>query len=159
LTHYSKVDPHCTLSKADYDALQRYIERTAEALGLREWTIILDNLEPSSSDYAAQWWPIDLRRRGYIRVCVGFRDLEPEEQRAAIVHELLHAAWNDIHEMMRNDLYDTRAVSGTTYQVFFQAYVRLEETAIDRLAGAVSKFLPLIEWPEKKVDGADDAVL
>lgn len=117
-----------------------YIHRIADAILLKDWTFTLERTGPESTTAEAQIFLCYGMRRGDLSVPPKFFAQTPEEQRHLIVHELVHAHFEDLDEHVR--LY-TNEQEGSGY--FQQAYKREREVAVDTLAMALAQFLPLPE--------------
>lgn len=108
----------------------------ADAMGLRDWSIIVDHELPVSGNDAE----IDLhveRKLGRLRV----QDLDAEDTRHAIAHELGHALLRDLMETVRGGVADE--LSGSARRVFLASVQREEERLVDVLATVFEPVLPL----------------
>lgn len=130
----------------DRKELHRYIRWVADAMELRDWTLVLSRIDAEDGDNGH----INLtygRKLATIRLCSDFRTMEPEQQRHTIVHELVHCHLEPAHNMVGNDL--EKMLGKPADQVFYDGFRRQAEYATDALASAIAKHMPLIEWPKK----------
>jgi hypothetical protein len=133
------------MTKRDRNALARYIRWVADAIELRDWTITLDD-EPCDPDYNARVDCSEGRKHATIAFHAKFREMDPEDQRQTIVHELVHAHHAVTWRMVQTDL--LRPLGQETYGVFVDSYRRAMEYCVDATADALVKHLPLIRWPK-----------
>lgn len=131
------------MRKRDRKALGRYVRWMANELELRDWTIVVSD-EPCEDEFVAQQVCVRGERQQTITFRHDFRDLDPEEQRETVIHELLHAHHEICWRMVQTDLSEPLGKIG--YYVFCDAYRRAMEYQIDATAKALARHLPLIEW-------------
>lgn len=134
------------MTKRDRKALGRYIRWVADAMELRDWHFSLDH-EPCEERLVGSCVCTNGARHATIAVSGNFREIDPEEQRETIVHELVHVHWETCWKMVQSDLGD--ALGKPVYYVFADSFRRGMEYGVDGLAKAIAKHMPLIEWPEK----------
>lgn len=132
------------MKKRDRRALGEYIRHVADRMELRDWTLHLDS-DPCHDSNNASMNSIYGRKIARIRVHEGFRTWEPERQRHAIVHELVHCHLWSATEMVQCDLAEHLKKQGD--RIFWDGFRRQVEYGVDGLASAIAKHLPLIEWP------------
>ncbi|MCE5200832.1 MAG: hypothetical protein ABFD54_05755 [Armatimonadota bacterium] len=123
-----------------------YIREVADKLGLRDWELILKDESPQDEDALAEIVPVEGRKRASIYLNKNFRDLSLGEQRHTIVHELLHCHLKSATDIIRLDLWESRVLSQSVYDVLIGGYRRQIEYAVDAIADAVACHFPLIEW-------------
>jgi hypothetical protein len=133
------------MTKRDQKVLGRYIRRVADELELRDWTLTLSN-NPAPKDCYGHMTETYGRKLAVIEVCADFRNLDAEQQRHTIVHELVHCHLAPPTNMVLNDL--EKELSDTTDRIFWASYKRQIEYSTDALASALAKHLPLIDWPK-----------
>lgn len=117
-----------------------YLRELADMLNLRDWTINLVH-EPIHSQDRAMGMCQAVYGRHWADVSFGayFLEQSPETQREIIVHELLHC-----HLPARRDWYGLRELIGHLgAHVFDEAMNREMEEAVDAIANAWAKMLPL----------------
>lgn len=138
------------MTKADWDALARYVRWVANEVGLRDWFLWLDH-EPCGRLGAdldghgsmAECEASKGRKHLRIRVCKDFREaLLAEAQRQTIVHELLHAHFAAMRQYVADAYPDNPAA--------WEAFNTLLEFGVDAVAEEWSKNLPLVKWPAKR---------
>jgi hypothetical protein len=81
-----------------------YLRELADLIGLRDWTIRLEDVAPSNPDVTAAISCIYGRRLAHIRLSDSFLDDGPEEQRATCIHELLHCHFDPASEIALESL-------------------------------------------------------
>ncbi len=111
---------------------------------LRDWRICLLP-EPAEDDSCGQIKVIYGRKVAEMRVNSRFREYTLENQRDTIIHELVHCHLESPCNMVQNDL--EALLGSATDGVFWEGYKRQMEYAVDALAKAIAKHLPLIDWP------------
>lgn len=132
----------------DQSVLIQYIRDRADQLGLKDWTVELGDQPPMDEDALAELHPTEGRKWAVIRICSHFGKLSPEEQRSAIIHELLHCHQVPILDIVRLDLYDARVIPASTYDILHSTMRRAAEYENDALCEAISPMFPLIPWEE-----------
>jgi hypothetical protein len=116
----------------------------ADEIELRDWTITLAD-EPCDSDYTAKINCIEGRKHAVIAFNPEFREMDPDDQRQTIIHELVHAHHAICWRMVQSDL--IQPLGQETYNIFADSYRRGMEYCVDAVADALAKHMPLIEWP------------
>jgi hypothetical protein len=132
------------VSKRDRKALEAYIREIADRLRLKHWTIRLGE-DPSDEGTVAQHEAAASIHEATIWVCENFRLCHPEEQREAIVHELLHTHHEWTWRLVHTDLLEH--MGRPAYNLFCDSYRRAMEYQIDALAKAFAPTVPPITWP------------
>lgn len=128
----------------DHDALATAARQCANLVGLRDWTVIVDE-EPPDDPKAQADVRVDLRRRALaLRFAANFAGLTEDEQRHALAHELLH-----VHvELLGGRVRQLSPEFGrTAWAVFWSGYEEETERVVDALASVVAPLLPSIDWP------------
>lgn len=138
--------PRHPMTKRERKTLAEYVRWVADQLELRDWTIHLEHI-PCDPERAGEAECVRYRRDIHISVNHRFRDYPPEEQRETIVHELLHAHHEACWRMVQADL--AEPLGKIAYYVFCDAYRANMEHCVDALAKALSKHMPLIDWPTR----------
>lgn len=133
------------VTKKDRKALIAYIRSTADAMGLRDWDIRLDE------EWAQQGKAASVQAaygRKFARIWIGreFRTESPEDQRNTVVHELIHLHLESAGDMVFSDL--EKILGRPADAVFTNGFSRQLEYGVDALACALAPHMPLIEWPE-----------
>lgn len=126
----------------DIPALARYVRTCANGMGLRDWDFEIMH-EPPVADQVAEIRVHEARRYARLWFCAGFRRLPPEQQRHAVVHELVHPHLSEMHFVLlalRDDLGMLR------FTPIHDNFNRAEEKAVDALASVISPSLPMISW-------------
>lgn len=139
-----------TMTKRDLKELGRYVRWIADEIGLRDWTINLCADGTETEDEAERALAeIDCcsgRRQARIDFCDDFRDIKPEDQRMAVVHELVHCHLAAVQEQCEHDLVDL--IGRPADAVFTRSFRRNLEYAVDGITSALAPHMPLIEWPD-----------
>lgn len=131
------------MKRKEQKALIRYIRWMANELGLRDWTLRFD-WEPCEEDCLAAVFPCEQRKLATIQFSERFLDLAPEQQRNAVIHELLHCHHVGASDMVRLDL--LKHLAQSTYDVFWGGFKRQIEYMTDGIATAIEDKYPLIDW-------------
>lgn len=125
-----------------FDALARMSRRSADACGLRDFTVVVD--EDPAADGALADVRVDLRRSVVaLRFCEGFEALDPAEQRHAIAHELVHV---HVERMTVRVMTLADELGGTAWRIFWSGFSDETERVVDALAAVVAPQLPPVEW-------------
>lgn len=129
------------MTPEQHESLSRYVRECADALGLRDWEVILDDDPCDDEDHAASVSCIYERRIAHVQVTADWMGLPPTEQRHVVAHELAH-----IH--MDADLYYLHEVlpsliGATTWSAIEAAVRRLHEQGVDGIASGLEVGLPL----------------
>lgn len=136
-------DPPPADGLSDWErSVNRYAAGMAEHVGLRDWTVIVQKGEPArmaestlahcETTYGRKVVVVSLAGRVY--------DEDPEEIRDTVVHELLHAHLDEPAAVIR----DLETQMGTwLYEVVHETYKRANENAVDAIAKALARHLPL----------------
>lgn len=133
------------MTPRDRLALGRYVRRVADLMGLRDWTLNIEQ-EPCDDENCAMCAPTYGQKRASLSFAPHFRhDDSAESQRQTIVHELLHCVFAAEQDHIRLSL--LKHLGQSTYDVFNDAYRQMHEYAIDGLADAIAPHMPLIKWP------------
>jgi hypothetical protein len=134
------------VKKKQRKALGAYVRYIANELNLRDWTIHICHA-PAEEGRAGGCRCTDGMREATLWFGWNFCDLDAEEQRETVVHELLHIHHDGCWKMVQTDL--AEALGAPTYHVFCDSYRRSMEFMIDALAKAIAPKLPLIDWSSK----------
>ena len=143
--------PAPPLSPLRRAAVEGYVRELRNALGLGHWSILLPDEYPSDDPEGvwAEITPTEGRYRAKLRFGTGFFELDAEETRNTIVHELLHLHFNRAGDVVRLGPY--RQELGQTLYNSLHEQVKTEiEYGIDALATIIAKRLPLPleKWPD-----------
>lgn len=131
-------------------SLEVYVRWAANELELRDWTIVVST-EATGDDSHAIVTNTYGRKLATIRFEDGFRDLDPEQQRHTVAHELIHCHLESATNMALNDL--DELVGAPAGRLFWAGYRRQIEYGVDALASAIAKHLPLIDWTKTTIEG------
>jgi len=134
------------MTDKDWEVLGKYIRARADELGLSDWHIVLKAEPPEDNEAAAEIHPVEGRKWVNMRVAKDFRELRPEEQRYAIIHELIHCHFQSAVDIIRLDLFEERLLAQDTYAAIYASFRRQMEYGVDGLAVAIGCSFPLIEW-------------
>lgn len=138
------------MRKRDRTALRAYCRDMADALELRDWSIGVKVAEPDSPERpdGKTWEASSESVPG--RKCVNLvfapdcRDWSAESLRSTVAHELIHAHFAPLMEVVRVDLHSH--LGSQAYELLVDGTTRHLEFGVDAMADAVAKHLPLIEW-------------
>lgn len=131
------------MTRAQKNALERYISDAQQIMNLGQWKIELSET-PCEEDALAEIEVSDNLWQAKIRVAHGFFKEKPDEQRDTIVHELLHVHTAGI-ERSRDRMEKT--LGELAWSVFQAAMDNEVERAVDAIAKIVSPTVPLPELP------------
>lgn len=121
----------------------RYARDLADLMGLRDWSVDVDH-EPTKSGFDAQVRIPDGRREIHLAFCERFDQLEPDEQRHAIVHELVHPHLSRVWSTVQDGA--TEAFGGVALRMFMSAVHREVEHSVDALAAIIARNMPEPPW-------------
>lgn len=124
----------------DVEDLARYVRTIANMVGLRDYTVEVAPETPSDGKVAEC---ITEDGRASVALCFAgyFERLPPEEQRHAVVHELLHVHFARPAATISSDMREF--LSETEHRLAWAAYKRQVEHSVDTLATAIADLLPL----------------
>jgi len=116
-----------------------YLRELADQLALKDWTVV--TLEsPAEDNCVAQSQCTYGRKRISISFQVGFDRLPPEEQRQTCIHELLHAHWGAMDQV----IHDTKNSQNKDWVLRFSDTIHLHhEYGVDALADVLAEFMPM----------------
>lgn len=133
------------MTPQDLDMLAQYVRDRADELGLNQWRFRVSD-EPCEDGKLAEVEWTDGKFHADIRVIATFRDFKPEDQVDAVLHELLHCHISQIEDVVRLDLFETRALSQPMYEMVTVSMRRHVEYVVDTLAHSLTKKFPPIGW-------------
>jgi hypothetical protein len=125
-----------------------YLRALADKMALRDWTIITCE-EPAEDGCVATARCSYGRKTVSISFQVGFDRLPPEEQRQTCIHELLHAHWGAMDQV----IHDTKQAQNKDWMHRLADTIHLHhEYGVDALADVLAPFFPLPpkDQPKKK---------
>ena len=131
------------MNSAQQSMTQLYLRDLADRLLLRDWEILLQREYPPQDDCWAHIEISHQRNVAWVRVAWPefFIQKTQEEQRSALVHELLHCHLDRIDMPMRQlaEMFP----ENTATQFAAKEECRLNELATDNLAAIIAPFMPL----------------
>jgi hypothetical protein len=127
--------------------LGTYARWIANEIELRDWTIVISDDPPSNPDHIACMNCVYGRKRANIHVAADFWTTTPEDQRQAICHELVHIFLKPLEFNLNNV---EQPLGTTAFHLLSEAHRDLAEYAVDALADAIAKHLPLPKWAVKR---------
>lgn len=145
------------MRQEDQDELFKYLRAMADEVGLRDWrfemVIAPEQDMPKGSltvdtKYVAYGVcsPTIGQQKAFIYFHNEFKeDLDPEEQREVVIHELVHCHMIDMREFIRSGFLNQ--VTQSTYDALNFGFDLAWEHATDQIARNWAFKLPLIEWP------------
>lgn len=112
----------------------------ADRMKLADWTFRLLN-QPAAEGSFADISCAEKRKAAVVRVCPQFHEIDPDEQRHTICHELIHAHLHPIHSAVT----DLEGILGhEAYRVFYDRFIEALEYAVDGIADAFAPTLPTL---------------
>lgn len=134
---YGRVD----LTEWQHEAVSRWMRAAADQLALRDWRIILSAYQ-CTAEAIAEAWVADESDTAWIAVENGFLKAGEEWCRASLTHEVLHC---HIQRLVRmHEQLVEKELGNRTEAVIEMAGRITMEQVVDRLAWAVSRFLPAL---------------
>jgi hypothetical protein len=112
-----------------------------DQLALRDWEFQVAHGEPTREGAMAEIEMASGRRIARVRVSLAWEDLERDEQRHALAHELVHPHARDFVESVLAAAH--QEFGGAAYRMFAATVERELERMVDALAVAVGPVLPL----------------
>lgn len=131
--------PRLRDAQTSLDSLTGYVRGIADALGLRDHTFDV-RVGMLDGDMRATCVSIYGRRYHVLTVHDSFFGLPPEEQREAIVHEVLHPHFHPLTEHL-TPLQEE--LGRGQYRVLERGFLRDLEQSVDALTTALVGLLPL----------------
>lgn len=131
------------MSTADRKRLARYVRTVANTLGLHDWTVNIQEEEPDDKEAYAAVSCVYGRRIASVWFAHGFENLEPEEQRHVIVHELLHVHFDRVLTQAQQALPGLLGVGAFT--VYLEGLRENVEHGVDAVADALAAAFPVPE--------------
>jgi hypothetical protein len=122
--------------------IARYARRVADLLGLRDYIVSVDDRSPPAGQIA-ECVTQDGRAEVLLRFCDSFGFLPPDEQRHAVVHELLHPHFDRPARVVADT---APLIEDAAYAILVAGYRRHVEIAVDTLAAALAPMMPLPDW-------------
>lgn len=137
--------------------INKYLLDTAKLLRLPEWTIVVNDDEPTNDVTASTRSRVGTKFAG---MWFSDRFLDPDDpslndwmRTQVLIHELLHLhfeeAWEFIDELLENEF--VRQSENIASNVFKNKM----EVGVDQLAWALAEFLPKFVFPRPQIDIAD----
>jgi len=124
----------------DREALQVYIRQMADLMGLKDWTVKLNDDPPENPNHAACIDTRYGRKLANISVPVDWVNEPPERFRATICHELIHCFLNPFRDSIDNV---QSLVGELVYRPLYNTLTDQIEYATDGIATAWAEKLPL----------------
>ena len=126
---------------SDDVSLYAWLRVAANTLGLTDWEIEMHDDTSLPNDVLARVHIPTGRRTAAISLSPEYHRCTPTDQRATLVHELLHCHFDPVTDFAHRTL--PVALGEAAWNVYEEANDLLIEHAIDALAVAVAAFLPL----------------
>jgi hypothetical protein len=142
------------VKKRDRRALGRYCRDLADKLELRDWTVYANVGKVADSNHPDGWtWHATSestpgRKHVAITFAADCREWDRQTLRLTAAHELIHAHLAPLMEIFRVDLHPH--LKAQAYDLLNSSATRWMEYAVEALAEATARHLPLIEWPDAK---------
>lgn len=133
--------PHpCKRCRTTAEPIQDYVNRIAQAMGLRHWVIEVQ-ASPADEDNLAEVDCVYGQNHARLFVCEKWHTLAPEVQRSTLAHEMMHvhaSMWTQ----MASDTLDP-VLKGSKRKIVEAALHLCEEYMVDAVALAWAPALPL----------------
>lgn len=130
------------MTPRQWKSLGRYVRQIGDAMWLRDWTFDI-NHNPSDGDMLAAVECTYGRKIATLQFCPNWPNLDPELQRHAIVHELLHVHMSGARNLVYHTL--PSLLGEAAWSAFESAFRQNDEMATDGLADAFASLFPLWE--------------
>lgn len=127
------------LSEEEAGRLAAWIRAAADQLGLRDWRFEVSR-HPCERESIASSFVQDRSDELWVAVEPEFFQADERRRRQTLTHELLHAHFYRVTRIAEKLI--ERELGNRTEAVIMAAIHEVEEQTIDRLAWAVSAFLP-----------------
>lgn len=144
-----------------WDRLQQYVNKCAKLMGIGPgWKIsvccdIKEGFEESLScitmPYSAAWYEIRFGDRFFL--------LGRDEQRATVVHELLHAVLAGVHAIVDRDILTDEHFSGRDIRLFNTQFDAAIDVAVERIALVMAPLFPFPDLGDGDEDVPEEARL
>ncbi|MCC6311345.1 MAG: hypothetical protein IT345_10565 [Trueperaceae bacterium] len=131
------------MTPKQYRSLARYMASIAKDFGLRDWALTLHDEPPDDPNALASVECVFGRRNAHVRVAQDFDQYPPEDQRTAILHELIHVHTEGLRALLRNSLPDL--IGHPTFNALWAGVTQADEHATDALADAIAPYYPVWE--------------
>ena len=135
---------------ADFEkkkALAEYVRQLADLVGLRDWAFEVEcKPDEYDDDTIASVSVQAVRHLAFITTWEMFDAKTAEEQRMAMVHELLHCHFTHVDEPIGQDLRNSGTLAGAAHDLFYTGFHRQLECTVDAIAVPWSRLLPLPPW-------------
>jgi hypothetical protein len=128
------------VTSKQYRSLAKYAGSIAADLGLRDWDIAIRDDPPDDGGALASTECVYGRRQANIRFSPDFAHHAPEEQRTAVLHELLHVHLWAADQAVRDGL---TVLGSEAREVVYAGYNTAREYAVDAVATAIADRYPL----------------
>lgn len=139
----AETDGPVVLAVEAVQALEGYLALASKVLRLDGWKVSMSPV-PADDDAVAQIDAPWAQRRAEVRLGAEFWVSGPEDQRDALVHELLHLvlmpAWQMVDELLDEEL------SARAARIGWLAFTQHMEYSIDQLASVIAPQLPLPDF-------------
>ena len=132
------------------DFLPGYVRTLADLMGLREWEFQVED-GTSDEDVATinltQW-----QQHAVITIMPCFWLKPPDIQRWVVTHELVHSHVSPVRAVLDEDIASAKVLSQQVYEMAYASLTRIVEHAVNAIAAAWAKSLPL---PPEEVKDAE----
>lgn len=122
----------------------RYARDLADAMGLRDWGVAVRHEAPRDPNLLVEVRLADGRREMELSFCEDFALLEPDQQRHAVVHELVHPHLRDLWGAVEDGARE--AFGGMAFRVYTANVRREVEKSTDAFAAIIAMHMPEPPW-------------
>jgi hypothetical protein len=123
-------------------SLAKYVSAIAVTLGLRDWTLSFPEDPPENDDAIASVECIYGRRMASVRFDADFLSFSCEDQRVAVLHELIHVHFWHRRQATKDAL---EGIGREAREIAFDAITLGDEYGTDAVADAIAPFFPFWE--------------
>jgi hypothetical protein len=141
------------MTEKEWAVLEEYVRECADMMGLTDWDIQIPRDETPDDDpngiAVAQTHCVFGQRRATITFHPTFRDKEPDEQRNAVIHELLHIHWWPGWDFVWYLTHHADLVTSAEGNRLWAVYKQHSEYSINGVSEAWACDFEYIEWPKE----------
>lgn len=132
------------LAQGDADAIQAYIYRIRDLMGLSHWDVFLAK-EPAPKGAHAAVEPCEGRLVASLHLAQGWMDRADDDKRNDIVHELLHVLHRDQTDTIRCGLLRSGYLPDKASAMLWAQFHAHTEVMVDHLASVIAPTMPPFE--------------
>jgi hypothetical protein len=126
------------MTPRQWEQIGLYVRGIADQLGLRDWHFNLIEEEAADPDAWATILCLHGRRVADIRLCADWMEIDAEQQRHSVVHELLHCHLENVANHVNDHGLD-KLIGEPAAHLLEQSFRRDVEHAVDAIATAIRR--------------------